>query len=143
KPAWPSAAKASGFAFSPDGTHVAFVVDQDLLVHTLATATDHKVAHAEGRISGVAWSADGANLTYTVGGTPGTPTQHDTIRPEIGNKIIFRTTEGGRGGGGGESFTVPAAGGTPTPAAAAGRGGGGGGGRGGGGRIDATHTLST
>jgi dipeptidyl aminopeptidase/acylaminoacyl peptidase len=143
--AWPSAAKASGFTLSPDGTRVAFIVDQDVVVHTLATDSDLKAAHADGRIGGVNWSADGANLTYTVGGTPGAPVQHQTVRPEIGNKIIFVANEGGRGGGGGETFTVPATGGTPQPAAAGGGrgGGGGGGGRGGGARIDATHTLST
>src|SRR5262245_57350536 len=37
RPAWPSAAKASNFTLSPDSTRVAFVVDQDLMVHTLAS----------------------------------------------------------------------------------------------------------
>jgi len=169
KPAWPSAARGAGFAWSPDATRVAFVVSQpavtsgataatppapaDLIVHSMADNRDQTVAHADAPISGVNWSADGATLTYTVGAGPGAgPTQHQTIRPEIGNKLIFVAYEGGRGGTtGGQTFTVPATGGTPAPVTpgggrAGGRAGGvgGGGGRGGGGnQIDATHVLST
>jgi dipeptidyl aminopeptidase/acylaminoacyl peptidase len=169
RPAWPSAARATGFAWSPDATRVAFVVSQpapasaatpasapagaDLFVHVFADNRDQLVAHADAAISGVNWSADAATITYTVGAGPGAgPTQHQTIRPEIGNKLIFIAYEGGRGGGaGGQAFTVPASGGTPAPVTAGGgRGGGraggvgGGGGRGGGGnQIDATHVLST
>ena len=111
------------------------------------------MAHADAAMSAVNWSADGMTLSYTVGAGPGTgPTQHQTIRPEIGNKLIFVAYEGGRGGStGGQAFTVPASGGgTPAPVTAGGGrgggragGGGGGGGRGGGNQIDATHMLST
>ena len=111
-----------------------------------------KVAHADAPISGVNWSADAATLTYTVGAGPGAgPTQHQTIRPEIGSKLIFVAYEGGRGGGtGGQAFTVPAGGGTPAPVTAGGgRGGGragaagGGGGRGGGGNQIGDARVST
>ena len=151
-PAWPSAARATGFAWSPDAARVAFVVadpSPSLLVHSFADNRDQVVAHADAPITGVNWSADGTTLTYTVGAGQGAgPTQHQTIRPEIGNKLIFVAYEGGRGGTtGGQVFSVPAIGGTATPATAGGARGGGRGagvGRGGGGnQIDATHVLST
>jgi Tol biopolymer transport system component len=147
KPAWPSAARGTGFAWSPDAARIAFVVSQasaasstaaaDLIVHSLADNRDQVVAHADAAISAVNWSADGATLTYTVGAGPGAgPTQHQTIRPEIGNKLIFVAYEGGRGGStGGQAFTVPATGGgTPAPVTAGGGRGGGAGRRRGGGR---------
>src|SRR5579871_1289737 len=170
QPAWPTAAHATGFSWSPDATRIAFVVTpdtgaapaaganettpvpSDLLVHSFATSQDQKIAHADNRITGVSWSADGSTLTYTVGAGPGGgPIQHLSSPPEIGNKIIFVANEGGgRGGGtGGQTFTVSSVDGTPASAGAggrAGRAGGagrGGGGRGGGAQIDATHVLQT
>jgi dipeptidyl aminopeptidase/acylaminoacyl peptidase len=207
--AWPSAARASGFTLSPDGTRVAYTVGQggggrggrgasippaaapaasgsDLIVHTIATNSDQRVTHVDGRIGGASWSPDstrlafttsgaaqselivatvaagatttivkdagpigaptwtpdGANVIYTPGaGGGGGPIQHQVSPPEIGNKLIFVATEGGRGGGGGASFMVPAAGGTPRNIG--GRGVGGGGGRGGSTWLDATHQLVT
>ena len=155
---WPSAVKGRGFSLSPDGTRIAFVAGgatgSDVIVHTLASNSDVQLVRADGTVSALAWSADGANLTYTVGAAPGAgPIQHLSSPPEIGAKLIFVATEGGRGGGGGgTTFSVPAAGGTPKPATGGGGGGGGGGGLGGGfggGRgggnnvIDATHTMTT
>ena len=152
--AWPSAAHALGFSLSPDGTRLAYVAGQsaggsgggaDLIVHIMATNADQTIVHSDSALGAPAWTPDGANITYTVGGGGGGggPIQHFASPSEIGAKLIFVATEGGRGGGGGQAFTVPATGGTPTPRA--GRGGGGGGGRGGGGAasIDATHTLAT
>jgi dipeptidyl aminopeptidase/acylaminoacyl peptidase len=148
--AWPSAARGRNFAISPDGTRVAFLAGgaaatppaasgTDVIVHTIATNADQTIAHADGAIAGVSWSPDGASLTYTSGGSGGGPIQHLVSPPEIGPKLIFVATEGGRGAGGGTTFIVPATGGTPRQLA----GGGGGGGRGGSTWLDATHTLGT
>ncbi len=162
--AWPSAAHARGFSLSPDGARVAFVAGQagqgrgvaaggaDLVVHTIATGADQVLIHSDSALGAPSWSPDGANITYTVGGGGGGggPIQHYASPPEIGPKLIFVATEGGRGGGGGgTTFTISATGGTPAPTTGGrgGRGGGGGGGfgRGGGGAgsIDATHSLVT
>jgi dipeptidyl aminopeptidase/acylaminoacyl peptidase len=144
--AWPSAARGRGFSLSPDGARVAYVVGQsgaggmDLMVHTLATNTDQKIAHSDTTLGAPSWSPDGANLTYTVGGGGGGAIQHYASPPEIGPKLIFVATEGGRGGGGGTTFTISANGGTPTRVAGGARGGFG---RGGAGFIDATHLLMT
>jgi dipeptidyl aminopeptidase/acylaminoacyl peptidase len=178
---------------SPDGARVAFLVAQggagaagvDLVVHTIATNADQKIAHAERNIGGPSWSPsgaklaftssaasgasdlvvadvatntqavvqhgdstlgaptwtpDGASVVYTVGGMGrGAPIPHYASPPEIGPKLIFVATEGGRGGGG-TTFIVPANGGTPKQVAA---GGAGRGGRGGSSWIDATHVMST
>jgi dipeptidyl aminopeptidase/acylaminoacyl peptidase len=136
--AWPSAARARGFAPSPDGTRVAFVTgDGDLVVHTITTNADQKIAHAEGGVSGVSWMPDGANITYTVGGGARTIAHHASP-PEVGPKLIFVATERARGEPG-TPFIVPANGATPARAAE----NVGGGGRGGSAWIDATHVLST
>src|SRR5205807_1440762 len=50
--AWPSATHARGFAPSPNGTRVAFLAalpsgGVDLIVHTLATSADLKIAHVD------------------------------------------------------------------------------------------------
>jgi len=151
--AW-SSAHGRGFALSPDGTRIAFVTGEqgktggDVIVHTIATSADQTLAHSDSTLGAPSWSADGANITYTVGGgNGGGPIQHYSSPPEIGAKLIFVATEGGRGGGGGTTFTVPATGGTPTQIAGGGGGRGGrggfGGGRGGAAAIDATHMLST
>lgn len=185
--AWPSAARASGFTLSPDGTKVAYIVaGSDLIVHTIATNNDQRVthvdgriggaswspdstrlafttsgsggaselivariasgtqaavAHADGAIAGVSWSPDGASVLYTTGGGGGGPIQHQVSPPEIGNKLIFVSTEGGRGGGG-ATFFVSADGGTPKPVSMGARGGGGGGRGGGSNWLDGTHLLA-
>jgi dipeptidyl aminopeptidase/acylaminoacyl peptidase len=150
--AWTSAAHGRGFSLSPDGERIAFVANAasgfDLIVHTIASNIDRMVAHSDSTIAAPAWSSDGENITYTVGGGGGGPIQHYASPPEIGPKLIFVATEGGRGGRGGTTFTVSATGGAPTQLAGragvslpgpgtftiAGRGGA---------RIDATHVLVT
>ena len=152
--AWPSAAHGRNFSLSPDGTRVAFLVGgtagaarggttaTDVIVHTMATNTDAQIVHSDSSIVGVSWSPDGESLTYTSsgggGGGGGGPIQHLASPPEIGAKLIFVATEGGRGGRRGATFVVPAGGGTPRQVP-----GGGGRGRGGNNSLDATHTLST
>jgi dipeptidyl aminopeptidase/acylaminoacyl peptidase len=241
--AWPSAARASGFVLSPDGTRVAFIVGQaagagaggrggrgggggttearagnatmgapaasgaDLIVHTIATDSDQRQSHVDGRIGAASWSPDSSRLAYTTSsgggggrrgapdagaagggaaaaavasdlvvadvvkgtgaaiahengpigapswspdgsslvyttGSGGAPIQHLVSPPEVGAKLIFVSTEGGRGGGG-ESFVVPSSGGAPHVLTAVGRAGGGGRGGGGGNWLDATHLLAT
>jgi dipeptidyl aminopeptidase/acylaminoacyl peptidase len=71
KPAWPSAANASAFSLSPDGTKVAFVVKPsggaDLVVHTIASNSDQRITHVDGNIAAVSWSPDGTKLAYSAG----------------------------------------------------------------------------
>jgi dipeptidyl aminopeptidase/acylaminoacyl peptidase len=43
----------------------------DLMVHTVATNVDQKIAHADGNIGGMSWSPDGAKLAFTTSGTTG------------------------------------------------------------------------
>ena len=92
--AWPSAARASGFALSPDGSMVAFILGQaggpggggrgrggreananppspaptsagvDLVVHALAPDKDQRVAHVDGRIGAASWSPDSARIAF-------------------------------------------------------------------------------
>src|SRR5215831_18290044 len=144
--AWASAAHGRGWALSPDGERVAFVANAasgfDLIVHTLASNTDKTLAHSDSAMGIPSWALDGETVTYTVGGGGGGPIQHYASPPEIGPKLIFVATEGGRGGRGGTTFTVSAAGSTgsaPTQLAGSAAGGFGRGGA----RIDATHTLVT
>ena len=92
--AWPSATTARGFSLSPDGARVAFLVGRgrgggnseapavgrggsnattsppsvngvDLIVHTIATDVDQKVAHADMNIGSMSWSPDGAKIAFT------------------------------------------------------------------------------
>jgi dipeptidyl aminopeptidase/acylaminoacyl peptidase len=90
--AWPSAGRARDFSLSPDGTRVAFLVGQgrgganradtavadsddtaraqslhgvDLIIHTIATNTDQRIAHTDGSISGVSWAPDGDKIAFT------------------------------------------------------------------------------
>ena len=143
--AWPSAVHGRAFSLSPNGERVAFVANVargfDLVVHTIASNTDRTIAHSDSIIGTPAWTSDGESLTYTAGGGAGGPIQHYASPPEIGPKLIFVATEGGRGGGGrgGTTYTVPAAGGPTTQLAGAAVGGFGRGGA----RLDATHTLVT
>jgi dipeptidyl aminopeptidase/acylaminoacyl peptidase len=121
----------------------------DVIVHTLATNSDLRVAHVDSSVGSLAWSQDGQSLIYSVGGSSAPtcgvaasppsvcPGWHLASPPEIGGKLIFVANEGGggggRGGAGGTSFTVSASGGTPAPSTGGGAAGGGGG-RGGAGR---------
>ena len=140
--AWPQGGRA--FTGSPDGSRIAFASGPDVIVHTIATNADLRVAHADNTVGTVSWSADGANVTYTVQGTGAAgPIPHPASPPEVGNKLVFLAFEGG---GRGTAYSVPAAGGTPTIVADGGSGGRGrGGGRGfaGANAIDATHMVST
>jgi len=61
--AWPSAVHGRGFSLSPDGTRVAYTASgpggYDLIVHTLATNADEKIAHADTTIGAPSWTPDG------------------------------------------------------------------------------------
>jgi Tol biopolymer transport system component/alpha-beta hydrolase superfamily lysophospholipase len=102
------------------------------------------IQHSDSTLGAPSWTPDGANIIYSAGGGAagggGGPIQHYASPPEIGPKLIFVATEGGRGGRGGPAFIVPAnGGGAPKELAggAVGRGG-----RGGGNWLDAAHVLS-
>jgi dipeptidyl aminopeptidase/acylaminoacyl peptidase len=130
-----------GVSWSPDSTRLAYTATTsgtDLIVTVLATGASTTITHQDGPIGAPSWSPDGATVMYSIGGGAA-PIQHLKSPPEIGPKIIFVATEGGRGGG--SSFAVPSTGGTPRPVTA----GGGGGGRGGGGGnwLDSTHLLAS
>ncbi len=122
-------------SWSPDGTRLAFVSStgggrgrgpgtpsgnagagrgatgtSDLIVADLADGRQATLVHADGPMSGVSWSPDGASLTY-VSGVVMTTIPHYTSRPEIGAKIVFVATERARGDA--KRFVVSARGGTP------------------------------
>ncbi|HEY4219100.1 MAG TPA: prolyl oligopeptidase family serine peptidase [Gemmatimonadaceae bacterium] len=136
-----------GMSWSPDGAKLAFTTSapngaSDLIVENVSANTQSVIQHSDSALGAPSWTPDGANLMYSAGGGGGRgagPIQHLASPPEVGAKLIFVATEGGRGGGGGETFMVPANGGTPKQL----MGGGGRGGRGGNNWIDASHTLAT
>ena len=130
----------AGISWSPDGLRLAFSAaaaggGTDLIVIETVGGRRQTLHHEDGAIGAPFWSPDGARLLFSTGGGAA-PIQHLASPPEVGAKLIFVATEGGRGGG--QTFAVPSEGGAPTPVAA-------GGGRGGGGGnwLDATHLLST
>ena len=43
----------------------------DLIVHTIATNADQKLAHADGNFGGMSWSPDGSKLAFTTSGANG------------------------------------------------------------------------
>ncbi|MEP6493011.1 MAG: prolyl oligopeptidase family serine peptidase [bacterium] len=132
-----------GMSWSPDGARLAFTSSaasggSDLVVANVSANTQTAIQHADSALGAPSWTPDGASLIYsTGGGGTGGPIQHLASPPEIGAKLIFVATEGGRGGGG-TTFIVPASGGTPKQFAGAG-----GGGRGGNNWLDATHMMAT
>jgi dipeptidyl aminopeptidase/acylaminoacyl peptidase len=141
----------AGPSWSPDAAKLAVSMMKGtssmLVVYNTTTRIPTEIQSSDSTIGAPEWSADGANLTYTVGtARSGGPILHYSSPPEVGSKLIFVATEGGRGGSVGTTFMIPATGGTPRQVAG-GRGGfgGRGGGRGGrgGNTIDATHILST
>jgi Tol biopolymer transport system component len=80
---WPQGGR--GFTGSPDGSRIAFASGQDVIIHTIVTHADLRVAHADNTVGTVSWSADGANIIYTVQGTGAAgPIEHPASPPESG-----------------------------------------------------------
>lgn len=134
-----------GFAWSPDGARLAFTSSTssgatELIVLNIHANSQSVIQHSDATLGAPLWTPDGSSLTYTSGGggVGGGPIQHMVSPAEIGPKLIFVATEGGRGGGGGTAFVIPASGGSPKQMTS-----GGGGGRGGSNWLDATHVLGT
>ena len=133
-----------GPSWSPDGAKLAFTSSaangaSDLVVANVSANTQTVIQHADSALGAPSWTPDGTNVLYSVGGGGGGPIQHLASPPEIGAKLIFVATEGGRGGGG-TTFIAPVNGGGSPKQLAGGIGGRGG--RGGNNWLDATHTLS-
>jgi dipeptidyl aminopeptidase/acylaminoacyl peptidase len=116
QPAWKSPGHESGFVLSPDGTRLAFVQQSanesgpgsDLVLRTLSSGAETRVAHNPDSIREILWSPDGAHLAYT-GGSQAIP--HQAMPSYVGRKLIFVTTEITPG----QIFVVSAAGGRPVP----------------------------
>ena len=93
-PAWPNAARATDIVPSPDGARVAFVragsSGSDLYVATLEGGAETHLVHDEHGIGSIAWSPDGAHLSYAAGART---VHHDDAPAYSGAKIIYTVTE--------------------------------------------------
>ncbi len=101
KPAWTTPANESDIVPSPDGARVAFVRrsaevaegevhKSDLVVRSLADASESVVAQDNVSITRPIWSPDGASLAYTAGFKT---INHDETPGYSGRKIIYRIWE--------------------------------------------------
>jgi dipeptidyl aminopeptidase/acylaminoacyl peptidase len=130
----PTPAQLPGRAavFSDDGSKMAYVSGSEIHVRD-GRGSDARIATFDGPINGLAWLPDGQHITFTSGGSRGTPVFHDATPAYSGAKIIYRTTENVPGTPG-DNYITPATGGTPMKYTTAG---------GRGNRwIDATHLLT-
>ena len=93
-PVWNSTGRESDFAVSPDGTRVALVRSgksgSDVYVRLLSGGAETRVAHDPYSIGGIAWSPNGAHLSYSAGGRS---IRHDEAPDYSGAKIIYTITE--------------------------------------------------
>jgi dipeptidyl aminopeptidase/acylaminoacyl peptidase len=98
------------------------------------------VARFDGAVNALAWTPDGARLTFTSGGSGGQTIRHEQTPEYSGSKIIY-TINQNVAGDPGDAYAVPIAGGTPARySTGTGRAGGG---RGGGARwLDDSHLVA-
>src|SRR5262249_27415944 len=92
----------------------------DLIVHTIATNADEKIAHADGNIGGMSWSPDGAKLAFStsaptgasdvVVANVGTNTQTVITRADSAVGALAWTPDGSN-----LTYTVGGGGGGPIP----------------------------
>ena len=111
---WTTASPETDIVLSPDGKSVALVragaggrrSGSDLFLRSLADRTETHLAHSDAGLGGIAWSPDGANISYSAGARS---IRHDESPEYSGAKIIYTITERRAG----ELFVVSAKGGQP------------------------------
>ena len=100
----------SGFAPSPDGGRMAFVVAGDIWVHDLTSGQNTRLTETPAVEAGPIWSPDGSRLALTVTES----VRHDEAYDYVGAKILFSRLEGWSS----DVAILPAAGGRVTLVAA-------------------------
>ena len=100
----------SGFSPSPDGNHVAFVIDGDIWVRNLRAGENTRLTRTPAVESDPIWSPDGSRLVVTVTES----VRHDEAYDYVGAKMLFSRLEGWSS----DVAVIPAAGGRATLLAA-------------------------
>ena len=126
---WTTPAPETAIVPSPDGSRVAFVRADDIVVRTIADGREVTVARDDRNVGGLGWSPDGASLIFTSGART---IRHEQTPSYSGTKIVYTINENVPG----RTYVVPSIGGAPRELAAA-SGGGFGGRR----WLDARHFL--
>ncbi|MGA2114206.1 MAG: S9 family peptidase [Bryobacteraceae bacterium] len=111
-PVWTTSERESDMSISPDGARVAFVrssgAGHDLYVRLLAGGAETHLVHDASGIGGLAWSPDGAHLSYSAGSRT---IRRDEAPEYSGAKIVYTITERTPG----ELWVVPSGGGKAVP----------------------------
>src|SRR5947208_3624682 len=74
---------------SPDGTYVALIRGNDLIVRSVGDGSETRVA-SDARLGGVGWSPDGAYLLFTTGASS---IRHEQTPSYSGSKIVYTINE--------------------------------------------------
>jgi dipeptidyl aminopeptidase/acylaminoacyl peptidase len=119
-PVWATPTPEMNISPSPDGANVAFVrpagKGSDLIVRSLVSGKEARVAHDDMSIGGATWSPDGAHLAFSAGAQS---IRHEQTPEYSGAKIIYTITERIPG----QTYVVASTGGTPVAVGPPGGGG--------------------